>query len=96
MTTRLTQLKRRDFLRLAAFGGAAFASALPGWTYGSDDDFFFVQLSDAHWGFEGPAVNPEATVRVPAQAAEAGNVDFPRDIFCGSGHETMNGMIVVG
>ncbi|MGF6597011.1 hypothetical protein P3T23_001722 [Paraburkholderia sp. GAS448] len=96
MTTRLTQPKRRDFLRLAAFGGAAFASALPGWTYGRDDDFFFVRLSDAHWGFEGPAVNPGATVRVPAQAAEAGNVEFLCDIFCGSGHETMNGVIVVG
>src|ERR1051326_1151692 len=22
-------------------------------------DFYFVQLSDTHWGFEGPAVNPD-------------------------------------
>jgi 3',5'-cyclic AMP phosphodiesterase CpdA len=69
MTTRLNQLKRRDFLRLAAFGGAAFASALPGWTYGRDDDFFFVQLSDAHWGFEGPAVNPDAKGTLPKAIA---------------------------
>jgi hypothetical protein len=24
------------------------------------EDFYFVQLSDTHWGFEGPAVNPDA------------------------------------
>ena len=25
---------------------------------GNGDDFYFVQLSDSHWGFHGPAVNP--------------------------------------
>ncbi len=40
-------------------------------------------------------VPPGATVRLAAQANEAGNVEFLCDIFCGSGHETMNGMIVV-
>jgi cytochrome c oxidase subunit II len=40
-------------------------------------------------------VPPGATVRLPAQASAAGNVEFLCDIFCGSGHETMNGMIVV-
>ncbi|HEY3600238.1 MAG TPA: twin-arginine translocation signal domain-containing protein, partial [Paraburkholderia sp.] len=34
MHTTVGKLKRRDFLRLAALGGAAFASALPGFTYG--------------------------------------------------------------
>jgi len=59
---------RREFLTLLGLGGVVFASglgaraaaaagrrlALPG-----DDDFFFVQLSDTHWGFSGPP-NPEA------------------------------------
>ncbi|HEY3599592.1 MAG TPA: metallophosphoesterase [Paraburkholderia sp.] len=69
MHTTVGKLKRRDFLRLAALGGAAFASALPGFTYGRDDDFYFVQLSDAHWGFTGPGVNPDAQGTLPKAIA---------------------------
>jgi 3',5'-cyclic AMP phosphodiesterase CpdA len=29
--------------------------------FAAEDDFFFVQLSDTHWGFAGPAVNPDST-----------------------------------
>ena len=32
---------------------------MPGMT-ATPTDFHFVQLSDSHWGFEGPAVNPDA------------------------------------
>ncbi len=58
---------RRGFMRLVGLGGAVFASGLPGVRAlagaksgrGAADDFFFVQLSDTHWGFSGPP-NPEA------------------------------------
>jgi 3',5'-cyclic AMP phosphodiesterase CpdA len=55
---------RRDFLRLAGLGGAVWASALPGCAqFGSpaspNRDFSFVQLSDVHWGYANPKVNPE-------------------------------------
>ncbi|MGV8933045.1 MAG: metallophosphoesterase family protein [Gallionellaceae bacterium] len=60
---------RRDFMKLLAVGGGAvFASALTGRAiaaaYGNNsqaayDDFYFVQLSDTHWGYSGPA-NPDA------------------------------------
>jgi len=51
---------RRDFMRLAGLGGVVFASNLPGFSLAAgQDDFFFVQLSDTHWGFEGPP-NPDA------------------------------------
>ncbi|MGE5116592.1 MAG: metallophosphoesterase family protein [Betaproteobacteria bacterium] len=67
-------IDRRQFLRLAGYGGAVFASALgsahaagtppaPGY-----DDFHFVQLSDSHWGFEGPA-NPDARGTLPKAIA---------------------------
>ena len=58
---------RRDFLRLAGIGGVGvvFASALPGVARAhGDDDFFFLQLSDTHWGFEG-APNPDARGTLP-------------------------------
>lgn len=56
---------RREFLKLAALGGGAvFISGLPlqagaATKTGAVDDFYFVQLSDAHWGYSGPA-NPES------------------------------------
>ncbi len=64
---------RRDFLRLAGMGGVVFASGLasPGsgaaTAYGTDD-FHFVQLSDSHWGFEGPP-NPDARGTLPKAVA---------------------------
>jgi hypothetical protein len=53
---------RRDFLKLAGLGGVVFASSLGPWgraLAAAGQDFSFVQLTDSHWGFEGPP-NPEA------------------------------------
>jgi hypothetical protein len=57
------QIYRRDFLKLAGIGGAVFVSgalragATPQQDMGS---FHFVQISDTHWGFNGPAINPDS------------------------------------
>ena len=55
---------RRDFLKLAGLGGVVFVSGLAGCSdmpQRSDaGEFYFVQLSDSHWGFKGPKVNPDA------------------------------------
>jgi 3',5'-cyclic AMP phosphodiesterase CpdA len=56
--------KRRDFLALIGLGGVVFASGLSGCGRAKSPeskarDFFFLQLSDTHWGFRGPP-NPEA------------------------------------
>lgn len=52
---------RRDFMKLSAVGGGAvFLSGLGRSALAADyDEFFFVQLSDTHWGYAGPA-NPDA------------------------------------
>lgn len=60
-------IDRRQFLKLtAAGGGVVFASGLAGRSLAASagakaavQDFYFVQLSDAHWGYQGPA-NPDA------------------------------------
>ena len=67
-------MDRRTFLQLTALGGGAvFASGLAGGapmgSGSSYDDFYFVQLSDTHWGFNGPAVNPDATGTLPKAIA---------------------------
>ena len=69
-------LDRRQFLKLAGLGGVVYASALSRPTLAADsytsaqtDEFFFVQLSDTHWGFEGPALNPDAKGTLPKAVA---------------------------
>ncbi len=54
-------IDRRNFLKLGAVGGGAvFLSGLYGAAAAAGyDDFYFVQLSDSHWGYKGPA-NPDA------------------------------------
>src|SRR5207249_3384451 len=67
---------RREILKLMGVGGVVFASGLAGGrARGADDprkrfdrgsagaagDFFFLQLSDTHWGYSGVA-NPQADV----------------------------------
>jgi hypothetical protein len=58
----VNDINRREFLKLAGLGGVGvvFSSALPGVARAADaDEFYFLQLSDTHWGFEGPP-NPDA------------------------------------
>ncbi len=67
-------IDRRQFLKLSALGGGAvFASSLAGCASmgagGGEPDFYFVQLSDTHWGFNGPAVNPDARGTLPKAVA---------------------------
>jgi len=59
------EIDRREFLKLAGMGGVVFLSGLGGqpalsFAGGKSKDFFFVQLSDSHWGFEGAKINPDA------------------------------------
>jgi Calcineurin-like phosphoesterase len=82
---------RRDVLKLMGVGGVVFASGLAGAAKKKgkshvDDDFFFLQLSDTHWGYAG-ASNPEANVTLPhaiqtlnAVATKADFVVFTGDL----------------
>jgi hypothetical protein len=64
-------LDRRQFIQLAGLAsagiaGAVFSSRLRGVSHAAERgrvaDFMFLQMSDLHWGFSGPAVNPKADV----------------------------------
>jgi hypothetical protein len=53
-------IDRRQFIKLGAIGGGAvFMSGLYGQSLAATEEFYFVQLSDTHWGFSGPP-NPDA------------------------------------
>jgi cytochrome c oxidase subunit II len=62
---------------------------------------FELTAEDITMGFSIPQygvradVPPGPPVRLAAQAGDAGTVEFLCDIFCGSGHETMNGALIV-
>ncbi len=59
-------IDRRDFLKLAGIGSVVFVSGLSNMNQAanaagvSKDDFFFIQISDTHWGFTNQAINPDA------------------------------------
>jgi hypothetical protein len=81
-------IDRRDFLKLAGLGGAVFASGLAGcagMASAKQEDFYFVQLSDTHWGFKGPALNPDAggTLQKAVAAVNALKVQPDFIVFTG-------------
>jgi hypothetical protein len=60
------KIDRRELLKPAGVGSVVFVAG-PGRLLNvaeaaksGNEDFFFVQLSDTHWGFDGPAENPDA------------------------------------
>lgn len=80
-----SNMDRRRFLQLAGYGGAVFvAGGLTGCAAlaggGDNGDFYFVQLSDTHWGFKGPAVNPDNRGTLP-KAIAAVNALQPKPDF---------------
>ena len=93
-------IDRRGFLKLAAMGsGAVFASALHGPAQAGAksraegyEEFFFVQLSDSHWGYSGPA-NPQADTTLKTAAASVNALEVQPDfiVFTGDLTHTTDG-----
>ena len=86
-------MQRRDFLALTAVGGGAvFACGLAGCasrggSAASYKDFYFVQLSDTHWGYEGPA-NPDAGVTLRKAVATVNALETPPEFIVFTGDLT--------
>src|SRR5437773_11977494 len=98
----MSEMDRRGFIKLAGLGGGiVFASSLGLNTLGSvrdyasgyagkkvEKEFYFVQLSDTHWGFSGPTVNPDAegTLKTAVQVVNSLEdqlevIDFTGDLM---------------
>ena len=110
-------MKRRMFLLLPFFAGAALAQAEPRVIAIRAKKFEYtpgeIQLKvgepvvleftteDVHMGFDAPDLGlhadivPDKTVRVPFTPSKAGSFDFACDVFCGSGHDEMGGVIKI-
>ena len=83
-----SELDRRALLKLLGLGGVVLGSGLPGFKLvsaaGGSPDFFFLQLSDTHWGFSGPP-NPQAdqTLREAVRAVNASSARPDFVVFTG-------------
>jgi 3',5'-cyclic AMP phosphodiesterase CpdA len=94
------QASRRDVLKLMGAGGVVFASGLAGAATTKkksaiDSDFFFLQLSDTHWGYEGVS-NPEASVTLPRAVETINGVSAVPDFIVFTGdltHTTDDGAV---
>jgi hypothetical protein len=95
------QGSRRDLLKLMGVGGVVFASGLAGAAKKkakkSDvhDDFFFLQLSDTHWGYAGVS-NPEADVTLKKAVEAVNGVAAEPDFIVFTGdltHTTNDGAV---
>jgi Calcineurin-like phosphoesterase len=86
-------ISRRSFLRLAGLGGAIYVSGLSGWSSAAtqpgnqNEDFFFIQLSDTHWGFEG-APNPDARGTLQKAVAAVNSLEQTPDFIVFTGDLT--------
>ena len=87
-------IDRRQLLKLASVGGGVvFASALQGCASMADGgnpvgkDFFFVQLSDVHWGFKGDA-NPDAGNTLRKAVDSVNRLDIKPDFIVFTGDLT--------
>lgn len=84
-----SHMGRSDFIKLMGLGGVAFATGIKGFAgtaaSSSSKDFYFVQLSDTHWGFNGPKVNPDAAGTLEKAVAAVNGLAKPPDfvIFTG-------------
>jgi hypothetical protein len=84
-------IDRREFLKLAGLGGAVFVSGLSGCAGmggAKQEDFYFVQLSDTHWGFKGPALNPDADGTLQKAVAAVNALSFEPDFIVFTGDLT--------
>jgi 3',5'-cyclic AMP phosphodiesterase CpdA len=91
-----TGIDRRDFAKLIGLGGVVFVSGLGNplrlagastATAAPAEDFFFVQLSDTHWGFQGPP-NPEAKNTLKLAVQEVNALKVPPDFIVFTGDLT--------
>ena len=83
-------INRRNFLKLSTVGGGAiFMSGLYGQTTAAAlyEDFYFVQLSDPHWGFNGPP-NPDAANTLKKAVASVNALEIQPDFVVFTGDLT--------
>ncbi len=87
-------IDRREFLKLAGIGSVIFVTGsgslghVANAALSKNDDFFFVQLSDTHWGFNNPAVNPDSAGTLKKAVAAVNSLKIQPDFIMFTGDLT--------
>src|SRR5262245_28432554 len=82
-------LTRRDARKLAAIGrGGARRSRLAPRAALAFDDFYFVQLSDTHWGFQDLKANPDPRASLESAVAAVASLGKAPDFVVFTGDLT--------
>jgi len=82
-------VNRRDFIKLAGIGAVVFVSRSAVSANGlqqENDSFYFVQLSDTHWGFNRPDINPDSQGTLKKAVAAVNGLDEQPDSGSSCGH----------
>lgn len=86
------RIDRREFIKLAGLGGVVVVAGCAGMRGATNavpaDDFYFVQLSDTHWGFDDPAINPDAKGTLRKAIAAVNSLSQPPDFVMFTGDLT--------
>ena len=87
------KIDRRDFMKLMGLGSAVFVLGPGNSVFAIDDkmasdNFFFIQLSDSHWGFTGPKANPDATGTLKKAVAAVNSLELQPDFIMFTGDLT--------
>ena len=87
-------MERREFLKLMGIGGGVvFLSGLGPLAHAAGkkeakNEFFFVQLSDTHWGFSDPKINPDFSGTLKKAVAAVNSLSTPPDFIMFTGDLT--------
>ncbi len=86
-------IDRRDFLKLIGVGSAVLVLGRQGYSGTADaaagkDDFLFVQLSDTHWGFSDPKINPDYAITLKKAIAVVNSMKAQPDFVVFTGDIT--------
>ncbi len=86
-------IDRREFLKLAGIGGVVLVSGLDGLAFAAGkktagEDFFFIQMSDTHWGFSDPKVNPDFKITLKKAVAAVNSLKVQPDFIMFTGDLT--------
>ena len=89
------KIDRRDFLKLIGVGGAVLVLGPRGSSSAAEmksgqNDFLFVQLSDPHWGFNDPKINPDFAGTLKKAIAAVNDMKMQPDFVVFTGDITHN------
>ena len=81
-------INRRDFIKLVGLGSAVFVLGTEFSSEAAEKEFYFVQLSDTHWGFNDAKFNPDSIGTLKKAIAAVNKLEIQPDFVVITGDIT--------